>query len=582
MPYQAPSPKGGRCAFGVLPIRVGRDPGTGIPAMSTPGTSRTHLDVILKQIWEAGKGDVRIQLAVVQRAADAAVLGELDDELRELAAREAHKLAGSVGTLGFAGASKHARELELSFVAGRPSAQCAARLADLARRCHAELFGLDDAAGFGPGSGAPGQAIAVEERNQTSLDLLMVADDSPSAQRIIAEAERRGLASALVADLASARRLLSRRAPELVLLDLALQEGVEAGLDLLTETAPDRPVLVVTDPGQSVDRVEIARRGGRGFLPHSLTAISTVDAVISLRQRLRPVGTRVLAVDDDPVTLATIKASLVEAGLDLMTCVDPTRFWALLEEHEPDLVMLDFDMPTVSGPELCRALRNDQRWASMPLLFLTSRASADEVHEMFDAGADDYVHKPFVGPELLARIFNRLERLRLYRTLADVDALTGVFNRRKSVEDIERLLRIADRAQQPVSLCVLDVDDFKAINDQHGHPAGDAVLRGIGAALHRFLRGDDVIARWGGDEFVVAMYGMSSGDGRHRIDDFLEEIRDTSFGAGHGAQVTMSAGLAEYPVDAADLDSLYRTADRALYIAKQEGRDRLIHGGSER
>ena len=410
----------------------------------------------------------------------------------------------------------------------------------------------------------------------------MVADDSPSAQRIIAEAERRGLASALVADLASARRLLSRRAPELVLLDLALQEGVEAGLDLLTETAPDRPVLVVTDPGQSVDRVEIARRGGRGFLPHSLTAISTVDAVISLRQRLRPVGTRVLAVDDDPVTLATIKASLVEAGLDLMTCVDPTRFWALLEEHEPDLVMLDFDMPTVSGPELCRALRNDQRWASMPLLFLTSRASADEVHEMFDAGAYDYVHKPFVGPELLARIFNRLERLRLYRTLADVYALTGVFNRRKSVEDIERLLRIADRAQQPVSLCVLDVDDFKAINDQHGHPAGDAVLRGIGAALHRFLRGDDVIARWGGDEFVVAMYGMSSGDGRHRIDDFLEEIRDTSFGAGHGAQVTMSAGLAEYPVDAADLDSLYRTADRALYIAKQEGRDRLIHGGSER
>jgi len=211
----------------------------------------------------------------------------------------------------------------------------------------------------------------------------------------------------------------------------------------------DRPVLVVTDPGQSVDRVEIARRGGRGFLPHSLTAISTVDAVISLRQRLRPVGTRVLAVDDDPVTLATIKASLVEAGLDLMTCVDPTRFWALLEEHEPDLVMLDFDMPTVSGPELCRALRNDQRWASMPLLFLTSRASADEVHEMFDAGAYDYVHKPFVGPELLARIFNRLERLRLYRTLADVYALTGVFNRRKSVEDIERLLRIAAQVEQP-------------------------------------------------------------------------------------------------------------------------------------
>jgi diguanylate cyclase (GGDEF)-like protein len=132
-----------------------------------------------------------------------------------------------------------------------------------------------------------------------------------------------------------------------------------------------------------------------------------------------------------------------------------------------------------------------------------------------------------------------------------------------------------------VSLCVLDVDDFKAINDQHGHPAGDAVLRGIGAALHRSLRGDDVIARWGGDEFVVAMYGMSSDDGRHRIGDFLEEIRDTSFGDGRTAQVSTSAGLAEYPVDAADLDSLYRTADRALYAAKHEGRDRLIYGGEQ-
>jgi diguanylate cyclase (GGDEF)-like protein len=201
---------------------------------------------------------------------------------------------------------------------------------------------------------------------------------------------------------------------------------------------------------------------------------------------------------------------------------------------------------------------------------------------MFDAGADDYVRKPFVGPELLARIFNRLERVQLYRTLADVDALTGALNRRRSVEDIERLLRMAARAQQHLSLSILDIDNFKSINDGHGHPAGDAVLRGVGAALHRFLRGDDVIARWGGDEFVIAMYGMSAENGRQRIGEFLEGIRGTSFDEDGAVPVTMSAGLAEFPGDASNLESLYRAADEALYVAKEEGRDRVVHPASRR
>jgi diguanylate cyclase (GGDEF)-like protein len=549
--------------------------------MSHTGTSRSHVDGLLKQIWDTGKADARAQLAVVERAVAAAVAGELGDELRALGAREAHKLAGSVGTLGFTVASKHARELELGLDAGIPTPALAATLADSVRRCNSELFGVDDAAPAEPGPPSPTSPPAAggDHRDAASVDLLIVEDDGPHAQQIIAEAGARGLSSAL-ADLASARRVLSLRTPQIVLLDLAQREGIQAALSLLTDTARERPVLVVTDPGESVDRVEIARRGGRGFLPHSLTAAATVDAVISLRQRVRPVGTRVLAVDDDRIMLAAIEASLAGARLDLMTCGDPLSFWELLEEHEPDLVMLDFDMPGITGPELCRALRNDRRWMGTPVLFLTSSSSPAAIHEMFDAGADDYVRKPIVGPELIARISNRLERVQLYRTLADVDTLTGVFNRRKSVEDIQRLLRMAARARQPVSLSILDIDNFKTINDEHGHPAGDAVLRGVGAALHRFLRGDDVIARWGGDEFVIAMYGMSANDGRQRIGEFLEGIRGTRFDERGVVPATMSVGLAEYPNDAADLESLYRAADEALYVAKEEGRDRVVHCAS--
>jgi diguanylate cyclase (GGDEF)-like protein len=552
--------------------------------VSSSGTSRAHLDGVLKQIWEISRPDVNAQLVLVEQAVAAAVAGELGDDQRELAAREAHKLAGSVGTLGFATASQRARELEIGLGAATLEPGSAERLVDAVRECRNELFGADPAtdAASEPGPAPASSRTGVDGRDPEPLDLLIIDDDGPPAQQILAEAKGRGLASALAADVASARQLLTLQTPAIVLLDLALREGVESALDILTETAQDRPVIVITDPGQSVDRVEVARRGGRGFLPHSLSATATVDAVISLRQRVRPVGTRVLAVDDDPVMLAAIKAALHDAGLDPMACEDPARFWALLEEHEPDLVILDFDMPGITGPELCRALRNDQRWASVPVLFLTSRGSPNAIHEMFDAGADDYVRKPFVGPELLARIFNRLERVQLYRTLADVDALTGALNRRRSVEDIERLLRMAARATQPLSLCILDIDNFKTINDGHGHPAGDAVLRGVGAALHRFLRGDDVIARWGGDEFVIAMYGMSGEDGRQRIGEFLEEIRRSRFDQDGAVPVTMSAGLAECPTDAASLESLYRAADEALYIAKEEGRDHVVHTASRR
>ena len=247
-----------------------------------------------------------------------------------------------------------------------------------------------------------------------------------------------------------------------------------------------------------------------------------------------------------------------------------------LEEEEPDLVVLDFDMPGVTGVELCRALRNEPRWATLPVVFLTSRADADSVRAVFDAGADDYVTKPFVGPEVVARILNRLERVRLFLALAETDQLTGLANRARSVELLESYLRLANRTGQPLCVAVLDVDRFKQINDRHGHAMGDAVLQGLGAAIRRTFRGEDVGARWGGDELVIGLYGMADGDGRERLGRFLEDIRALRFGARGEVAVTLSAGLAQYPRDGDGVDDLYRAADRALCAAKAEGRDRVL------
>jgi len=123
------------------------------------------------------------------------------------------------------------------------------------------------------------------------------------------------------------------------------------------------------------------------------------------------------------------------------------------------------------------------------------------------------------------------------------------------------------------------VDNFKSINDEHGHAAGDAALRGIGAALRRSFRSDDVLARWGGDEFVIGMYGMSAADGRERIARFLEEARRERFGRADGAHIALSAGVAQLVVHADDVDGLYRAADGAMYQAKAAGGDRVFVAG---
>jgi diguanylate cyclase (GGDEF)-like protein len=265
----------------------------------------------------------------------------------------------------------------------------------------------------------------------------------------------------------------------------------------------------------------------------------------------------VLAIDDDPFVRDTLEALLSAEGWTVSTHPDGARLLELLGETSPDLVVLDVDIPGDGGLELCRMLRADARGAVVPVLVLTSRRDPDTVRGAFAAGADDYVAKPIVGPELTARIANRLERTRLLRALAETDHLTGLVNRGAAERAIERLLRLARRHKQPLALAVVDVDRFKRINDTEGHAAGDVALRGVADALRGAFRSEDVVARWGGDEFVLALYATSAADGSARLGEALAR-----------APVPCSHGVAVAPEDGRDLAALFASADAALYAAK--------------
>ena len=278
-------------------------------------------------------------------------------------------------------------------------------------------------------------------------------------------------------------------------------------------------MLVLTGSGAFTDRVEVARRGGRAFLGKSLSPSEVLSAATQFLARGRLQRTRVLIVDDDPALLAAMRVLLEAHEIEVSTLADPLRFWETLEEVAPELLILDVDMPGVNGSELCRVVRNDPRWSQIAVIFVTAHRDPATIEAVFGAGADDHLAKPIVEAELITRVSNRLERVRLRRC-----------RRRWTASRAWR----AGRSPARLGATALARRAFSTAGsgrDARPRPlqagqrharsrGGDAVLRGLGERLRRDFRGDDVVGRWGGEEFIIGMYGE-------------EETRDVGLQPGH-------------------------------------------------
>jgi diguanylate cyclase (GGDEF)-like protein len=548
-----------------------------------PAATMTSFDapLVLSEIWKEHRASVLERVELLDGVAAALGEGALAERSREEARRIAHMLVGSVGTFGFIRASEVARAIEREL--REPGSARAPQLLALVAELREELQrGLPPAA-----SRPPSVSVLEPEGSQAPLadmprerPLLMVVDgDAGLCESLKDEAGALGIDCVTAASPERARALCQRRAPGIVLLDLAFADGASdayALLSELTSATPPIPVLILTGSDAFTDRVEAARRGGRAFLSKSLSPTQVLDAVRQVLARDRQTAARVLIVDDDPVMLDAMCALLEPHDLEITGLTDPLRFWETLELAAPELLILDVDMPGVNGPELCRTVRNDPLWSRLAVIFATARTDAATIERVFQAGADDYVTKPIIGPELVTRVTNRLDRVRMYRSQAETDSLTGLANRAKASESLGQLMAFVDRFCEPMSVAMLDIDSFKLVNDRHGHACGDRVLRCLAEHLQRDFRGEDVIGRWGGEEFLLGMYGMKRQDALHRLAATLERFRAENFGAGSGAfRVTFSAGVAEYPLDGADLDGLILSADQALYRAKAAGRGRI-------
>ena len=222
-------------------------------------------------------------------------------------------------------------------------------------------------------------------------------------------------------DVHTARTKLYNEHPSIVLLDPTVcgsWEDVSSLLTDLKQHKPPVPAVIFTEKTDFASRLQAARKGGNTFLQKPTTPTKVLEVVAQVLKQDENFETNILAVDDDPKILELLQVLLSPWGLKVHTLDNPKNFWEVLEATKPHLLILDVEMPEINGIELCQVVRNDPYWGDLPIVFLTAHTGSDIINQIFTVGADDFVSKPIVGPELIACILNRLERNKLLRRVA--------------------------------------------------------------------------------------------------------------------------------------------------------------------
>ncbi len=292
----------------------------------------------------------------------------------------------------------------------------------------------------------------------------------------------------------------------------------------------------------------------------------------------------ILVIDDSPEIHTLLDVRLRPEGLRVEHAMTPAEGLAKAFDLQPDLILLDVEMPEMGGLEVCTRLKADPSTSMVPVIFLTGAGSVDVKVRGFDLGAVDYVTKPFDPAELRARVRAALRTKRFHDMLAaraQLDGLTGLWNRGYFNQRLADEVHAVRRYGRGLSLVMLDVDHFKGLNDNFGHPFGDMVLQRIGDLLSGHCRATDAACRYGGEELTMILT-ETSGDGAMIVAERLRQAIESMDLRPKGKPVVVTASLGV--IDAASLgpsagvtsDALLKGADDALYKAKQSGRNRVM------
>ena len=492
-------------------------------------------------------------------------------EQLEQAYRILHRLAGSAGTFGFSSLGEEARRLEIHvkpFVdacGDEASASVAAVGPEFCQRLKGlrKLLHLSD----GPRSEASGAV-------QTSVfdPLVLVIDpDAYRANQLISGLALYGYTSSWLPSFQEWRQHSVDLPSVVVIRDEAFLGSNGECADMFAGL----PIICLGMTDSYPQRYALASEGAEAFFCDPVSLPLLADHLERLlTDHADAVSGRVLIVDDDPELREHYKLVLADGGMEVETVTgDPSLLLPMLSDFRPDIVLMDVQMGEVSGPALARMLRFDPEWLALPIVYLSAEQDRELQLEAMSKGGDDFLTKPVSDSFLLRTVRVRCYRAKQLDKLVSRDSLTGLLKHSLVKAEIAKEHARCQRLKHETAVAMLDLDHFKGVNDTQGHRAGDLVIKGLANLLRHRLRKTDIIGRYGGEEFIVALPECSQERAISVLASVCEDFAQIVFEGSSGEfNVTLSVGLAALS-DYGHPEEAIEAADQALYERKRTGRN---------
>ncbi|KTC74713.1 regulatory protein (GGDEF domain) [Legionella birminghamensis] len=289
---------------------------------------------------------------------------------------------------------------------------------------------------------------------------------------------------------------------------------------------------------------------------------------------------RVLVIDDSLSLAEYYTLILKESGLVAQFITNPLLLIETIEDFQPDVLLMDVYMPECSGLELAVVLRQEPQYTRLPIIFLSTEDDRLKQLSALNLGGDDFLVKPIVPQHLIKTVLSRAKRAEILNSFMTKDSLSGLYNHTNILQRLDVEIARANRQNEQLSFIMADIDHFKLINDNYGHPTGDNVIRKISSLLLLSFRKTDIIGRYGGEEFAIIMPNTSPENAFRVIENFRLKFSKFLFQCNkQNFSATVSAGLSSFPA-VKDMSSLVSAADQALYEAKRNGRNQVVFADS--
>ncbi|MDH5631455.1 MAG: diguanylate cyclase [Gammaproteobacteria bacterium] len=542
----------------------------------------------MNHLSDSGKANIAEQLKALQLAYARDLPGKIadvkshwlklletgwDKNLITEAHRKTHSLAGSGASFGFPEVSRCARELEMDLKAIKEQGQLPGP--DQIELMQHRLDALISSAN-GPDSDTSNTDTKPSGQTLSQPRTIFVLNDVDEyAGKLCKELDRFGYQTECFHDDATIMARLQKVCPGGI---IAFQpaSGELPNFRSFQEAMPNvLPVIVLANHDNFGHRLAAVRSGSDAFLPANTDPAKIVDKLEQLNLTEKTDPYRVLIIDDSEALATQYALILKQAGMIAEIVNDPLKINDKLSSFLPELMLVDMYMPEFNGAELAKVLRQHEAYVGIPIVFLSAETNVDKQIGAMANGGDEFLTKPIHPVHLVSSVSNRIERYRVLRSMMERDSLTGLLNHTKIKERIELEIARAQRQKSPISLAMIDLDDFKKVNDTYGHAIGDNALKLLSKIMKQRLRRTDILGRYGGEEFAVILPDTGLDTALAIMEDVRENFSRIPLHSNDETFcITFSCGLACYP-DYTDASALNSAADQALYNAKKMGKNRV-------